>query len=117
MLVLRIYQEWLAGGGLLMILIPSLDQVPAAVNWILSPDPVVLGSRDENGSDTDGYHRYYISFYISVRIRIRIRIVSTMLDRIWFNIDIINMWFEYSDTNTVSDVEYPDLDMDRFKPL
>ena len=39
-------------------------------------------SRDENGSDTDRYHRYYICFHISVRIRIRIRIVSTMSDRI-----------------------------------
>ena len=39
-------------------------------------------SRDENGSDTDGYHRYYICFHIFVWIRIRIRIVSTMSDRI-----------------------------------
>ena len=34
--------------------------------------------RDENGSDTDGYHLYYICFYISALIRIRIRIVSTI---------------------------------------
>jgi hypothetical protein len=34
--------------------------------------------RDENGSNTDGYGRYYICFHISNRIRIRIRIVSTM---------------------------------------
>ena len=73
--------------------------------------------RDKNGSDTDGYHRYYIYFYISVRIWIRIRIVSTMPDRIRLNIDIINMRFEYSDTNTVSDVEYLDLDVDTSKPL
>jgi hypothetical protein len=33
------------------------------------------GTRDENGSDTDGYHRYHICFHIYVRIRIRIRIV------------------------------------------
>jgi hypothetical protein len=31
--------------------------------------------RDENGSDTDGYHWYRICFHIYVRIRIRIRIV------------------------------------------
>ena len=67
---------------------------------------------DENGSDTDGYHRYYICFHISVRIRIRIRIVSTMSDMIRLDIDIINMRFEYSDTDTVSNVEYLDSDTD-----
>ena len=30
--------------------------------------------RDENGSDTNGYHLYYICFHISVLIRIQIRI-------------------------------------------
>ena len=55
--------------------------------------------RDENGSDTKKYHSYYICFYISVRIWIRIRIVSTMPDMIRLDIDIINMLFEYSDTN------------------
>jgi hypothetical protein len=40
-----------------------------------------------------------------------------MPDRIYLDIDIINMRFGYSDTNTVSDVEYPDLDTDRSKPL
>ena len=60
---------------------------------------------DENGSDTDGYHRYYICFHISVQIRIRIRIVSTMSDRIRLDIDIINIRFEYSDMDTVSDVD------------
>jgi len=73
--------------------------------------------RDENGSDTDGYHRYYICFHISVRIRIQIRIVSTMPDRIRLGIDNINMRFEYSDTDTVSDIEYPDSDMDRSELL
>ena len=73
--------------------------------------------RDENRSDTDGYHRYYICFHISVRIRIRIRIVSTMSDRIRLDIDIINMRFEYSDTDTVSDVGYPDSDTDISQPL
>ena len=73
-------------------------------------------SRDENRSDTDGYHRYYICFYISVQIRIRTRIVSTMSDRIRLDIDIINMRFEYSDTDTVSDVEHPDSDTDRSEP-
>ena len=79
--------------------------------WMHAP------GRNENGSDTDGYHRYYICFHISVRIRIRIRIVSTMSDRIRLDIDIINMRFKYSDTNTISDVEYPDSDTDRSQPL
>jgi hypothetical protein len=43
--------------------------------------------------------------------------VSTMLDRVRLDIDIINMRFEYSDTDAVSDVEYPGSDVDRFKPL
>ena len=73
-------------------------------------------SRDENGSDTDGYHRCYICFHISVRIRIWIRIVSTMPDRIWLDIDIIDMRFEYSDTDMVSDIEYPDSDTDKSEP-
>jgi len=38
--------------------------------------------------------------------------VSTMSDRIRFGIDIINMRFEYSDTDTVLDIEYLDSDMD-----
>ena len=78
-------------------------------------DTHVLMSTDENGSDTDGYHRYYICFHIYVRIRIRIRIwiISTMSDRIPLGIDITNMRFEYSDTDMVSDVEYPDSDTDR----
>jgi hypothetical protein len=33
--------------------------------------------RDENGSDMDGYHRYYICFHISVRIRIGYDWIST----------------------------------------
>ena len=76
-----------------------------------------LTSRDENGLDMDGYHRYYICFHISVRIQIRIQIVSAMSDRIRLGIDIINIRFEYSDTDTVSDVEYLDSDTDRFEPL
>ena len=36
-----------------------------------------------------------------------------MSDEIRLDIDIINMRFEYSDTDTVSDVEYPDSDTDR----
>ena len=56
-------------------------------------------------------------FHVSVRIWIRIRIVSTISDRIRLDIDIINMRFEYSDADTVSDVEYPDSNTDRFEPL
>jgi hypothetical protein len=40
-----------------------------------------------------------------------------MSDTIGMDIDIINMRFEYSDTNPVSDVEYPDLDTDGSKLL
>jgi hypothetical protein len=62
---------------------------------------VIKTCRDENGSDTDGYHRYHICFHISGRIWIRIQIVSAMLDRIRFDVDIINMQFEFLDTDTV----------------
>ena len=40
-----------------------------------------------------------------------------MSDMIRLDIDIINMRFEYSDMDTVSDVGYPDSDMDRSQPL
>ena len=56
-------------------------------------------------------------FHISVRIQIRIQIVSAMSDRIRLGIDIINIRFEYSDMDTVLDVEYLDSDTDRFEPL
>jgi hypothetical protein len=39
-----------------------------------------------------------------------------MSDRIRLDIDIINMRFEYSDTDTVSDVEYPNSDTNRSEP-
>ena len=40
-----------------------------------------------------------------------------MSDMILLGIDITNMQFKYWDTDTVSDVEYPDTDTDRSKPL
>jgi hypothetical protein len=40
-----------------------------------------------------------------------------MPDMIRLDIDIINMRFENLDTNTVSDVEYSDSDMDRSEPV
>jgi hypothetical protein len=40
-----------------------------------------------------------------------------MPDRIHLDIDIINMRFGYSDMDTISDVEYPDSDIDKSKPL
>jgi hypothetical protein len=43
--------------------------------------------------------------------------VSSISDMIRLDIDIINMRFDYSDTDTVSDVEYPDSDADRSQPL
>jgi len=49
------------------------------------------GIRDENGLDTDGYHRYHICFHISGRIRIQIRIMSIMSDKIRLDVDIINI--------------------------
>ena len=73
--------------------------------------------RDENGSDTDGYHRYHICFHISGRIRIRKRIISIVSDKVGLDADIVNIRFKYSDTDTVSDVEYPDSDTDRPEPL
>jgi hypothetical protein len=77
----------------------------------------LIGTMDENGLDTNGYHLYYICFHISVGIQIQIQILSTMPDRIWLDVDIINMQFDYSDTDTVSDVEYPDSDTDTSEPL
>ena len=85
-----------------------------STTWQADEEHKQVRDWDENRSDTDGYHWYYICFHIFVRIRIWIRIVSTMPDRIRLDIDIINMWLEYSDMDTVSDVEYPDSDMDRF---
>ena len=38
-----------------------------------------------------------------------------MPNRIRLDIDIINMRFEYSDIDTVSDIEYMNLDMDKFE--
>ena len=75
--------------------------------------PLSQNGRDENGSDTDGYHRYYICFHIFVRIQIRIRIVSTIPDMVRLDIDVINMRFEYSDMDTVSDVKYLNSDTNR----
>jgi hypothetical protein len=43
--------------------------------------------------------------------------MSTIPDRIRLDIDIINMRFEYSDTDTESDVEYLDLNTDGFELL
>ena len=40
-----------------------------------------------------------------------------MSHRIWLNINIINIWFEYLDTDTVSNVEYSNSEMDRFELL
>jgi hypothetical protein len=79
--------------------------------------PLVVVGRDENRSDIYGYRWYHICFRIFVWIWIRIRIVSTISDRIHLDIDIIHMRFEYSDTDTISNVEYPNSDMDRSKPL
>ena len=39
--------------------------------------------------------------------------MSNMSDKIRLDVDIINIQFKYSDTDTVSDVEYSDSDTDR----
>jgi len=43
--------------------------------------------------------------------------MSIMSDKIRLDVDIINIRFKYSDTNTVSDVEYSDSNTDRSEPL
>ena len=43
--------------------------------------------------------------------------MSIMSDKVRLDIDIINIRFKYSDTDTVSDVEYSKSDMDKFKAL
>jgi len=43
--------------------------------------------------------------------------MSTMSDEIELNVDIINIWFKYSDTDMVSDIEYLDSDTDTSEPL
>ena len=100
--------------------------IPKPSNWPCTPYPMERREHDSPAVLCGGqgrkrigyrYHRYYICFYISVRIRIRIRIISTMSDTIILRIDITNMRFEYSDTDMVSDVEYPDSDTDRSEPL
>jgi hypothetical protein len=75
----------------------------------------MVPSRDENGLDTDRYHQYHIRFHVFGRIQIRIRIISTMLDKIRLDVDIINIRFKYSDT--VSDIEHSDSNTDRSEPL
>jgi hypothetical protein len=44
-------------------------------------------------------------------------IVSNMSDWIQIDIDIINIRFEYPDTNTISNVEYPDSNTNRSEPF
>jgi len=61
----------------------------------------IFRTRDENRSDTNGYHWYHICFHIFGRIRIRIPIISIMSDKIRLDVDIINIRFKYSDTDTV----------------
>ena len=70
--------------------------------------------RDENGSDTNGYHSYYICFHISVRIRIRTRIAFGYIYEYGLTrLRIRIMSIEYgmnrirrrSDTNIYSDIE------------
>jgi len=43
--------------------------------------------------------------------------MSIITDKIVLDVDIINIRFKYSDTDTVSDVEYSDSDTDMSKPL
>jgi len=43
--------------------------------------------------------------------------MSIMSDKIRLNVDIINIRLKYSDTDTVSDVEYSDSDTDKSESL
>jgi len=43
--------------------------------------------------------------------------MSTMSDKIGLDVDIINIQFKYSNTDTESDVEYLDSNTDRSKPF
>ena len=43
--------------------------------------------------------------------------MSIMSDKIQLDVDIINIRFKYSDTDTVSNIEYSDSDTDKFKLL
>ena len=70
--------------------------------------------RDENGSDTNGYHLYYICFHISVWIRIRTWIAFGYIYEYGLTrLRIRIMSIEYgmnrirrmSDTNIYSDIE------------
>jgi hypothetical protein len=40
--------------------------------------------------------------------------MSATSDKIRLNIDIVNIRFEYSKTDRVSDIKYADLDIDKF---
>ena len=64
---------------------------------------------DTNGSDTvvrtDIIDITFVFMFLAISNRIRL------------NIDVINMQFEHSDTNMISDVEYPDSDRERCKLL
>ena len=62
---------------------------------------------------TSAVMKNYIYFYISIWIRI----VLLMSDIIRLDIDIINMRFEYLNTDMVSDVKYSDSDMDGSESL
>lgn len=48
-----------------------------------------------------------ICFNIFLWIWIRIRILSAISNKVQMDIDIVNIWFEYSDAYTKSDVKYP----------
>jgi len=43
--------------------------------------------------------------------------MSTMSDNIRLDVDIMNIRFKYSDTDTLSDVEYSNSDTDKSKPV
>jgi hypothetical protein len=46
-----------------------------------------------------------------------VELISTISDKIGLDVDIINIRFKYSNTDTESDIEYSDSNMDRSKPL
>jgi hypothetical protein len=110
-------ENWSRGQARRGSVSPTLLVFPSRVGSGYQAHAARLVVRDENGSDTNGYHWYYICFHISGRIWIRIQIVSAMPDMIRLDVDIINMRFKYSDTDTVSNVEYSNSDTNRYEPL
>ena len=111
-----LYKESFRLGNEISFVYPGKKKhkVPCIIFQMMPLHQVVLINRDENGSDTNGYHSYYICFHISVRIRIRTRIAFGYIYEYGLTrLRIRIMSIEYgmnrirrrSDTNIYSDIE------------